>query len=143
METPEQVNKKAPEWRHWTSSSGFIVNFEIISYFVLVFLLVFWANNAGCERSFTSILITSILSSVNKFFTVSFSFSWDNIKHFVVSTWIFSRGFQKISSKSVLPETWLVSTKENQLDYRNLWFLANILNNDTLMYNVEKWPNML
>ena len=35
-----KVNNKTPERRHWRRSDVFIVNFEYISHFFLVFLLL-------------------------------------------------------------------------------------------------------
>ena len=35
-----KLTKKTPEWRQWRHSGDFIVNFEHISYFFLMFILL-------------------------------------------------------------------------------------------------------
>ena len=39
-----KVNNENTKWRHWSSSGVFIVNFEHISHFFLVFLLLLWTS---------------------------------------------------------------------------------------------------
>ena len=82
---------KTPEWRHWRRSGVFIVNFEYISYFVLVFLLNM--ENADWVHSFT--LFSAMITCLN----LSSHFRIIGIDLFLTLWWYHNIRFYFSSSK--------------------------------------------